>query len=135
MTITISEDHPLALMRGTLPSSNNNGLIVNVSDVPGATTAGALDYLNTTKQKKISASPQLTLTIAGWVDKIQTVSVTLNTSYRNEIDVVAASVKDWATAQVLATAETETGITFTCETIPTVGLEFRVTSTEVDYVS
>ena len=74
----------------------------------------------------------LTLTAADWVDNSQTVAYTLDTSKRNVIDVLTESVAAWAASGVLGISETETGITFQCNSIPTADLYFRVTSMEVN---
>ena len=84
-----------------------------------------------------SGSAQQTLTAAGWdsTTNTQTISLTIDTAKRNEIDVDPASVEEWASCGVVATSESSTGITFKCNTVPTNDLIFRVISSEVNYVS
>lgn len=77
---------------------------------------------------KITQSDTLTLTVAGWSSNQQTVTYAHDVSKRNVIDVDPASVEEWASCGVLATAETATSITFTCKTVPENALTFRVTS-------
>lgn len=77
---------------------------------------------------KITQSDTLTLTVAGWSNNAQTVTYAHDTAKRNVIDVDPASVEEWASCGVLAMAETAASITFTCKTVPTNALNFRVTS-------
>ena len=77
---------------------------------------------------KITQSATLTLTTAGWSSNQQTVTYAHDTAKRNVIDVDPASVEEWANCGVLAISETATGITFSCKTVPTNALNFRVTS-------
>lgn len=79
----------------------------------------------------------ITLTAAAWdsTANTQTISVTIDTANRNEIDVDPASIEEWANCGVIATSESSTDITFKCKTIPTNDLIFRVISSEVNYVS
>lgn len=76
----------------------------------------------------ITVSPLLTLSASGWTNNAQAVTYAHDTSKRNVIDVDPASVEEWASCGVLATAETASGITFTCKTVPENALNFRVTS-------
>lgn len=80
----------------------------------------------------ITQSDTLTLTVADWSSNQQTVTYAHDTSKRNVIDVDPASVEEWASCGVLATAETASGITFSCKTVPQNALTFRVTSMGVN---
>lgn len=80
---------------------------------------------------QITQSNTLTLTVASWSNNAQTITYAHDTAKRNVIDVDPASVKEWASCGVLATAETASTITFECDTVPTSDLSFRVTSMEV----
>ena len=77
---------------------------------------------------KITQSETLTLTTSGWSNNEQTIAYAHDTAKRNVIDVDPASVEEWTSCGVLATAETATNITFTCKTVPENALTFRVTS-------
>ncbi len=97
-----------------------------------------------TPSQSASVSEELTLLASGWdaTEKTQTISVVTNNSDRNEIDVSANSVSDWAAAGVYALATTDSdyttgtsnSITFKCSTIPTSDLKFRVFSMGVNVV-
>ena len=76
----------------------------------------------------LTVSGELTLTASGWSNNIQTVSVSVNTSRRNVIDIEPASLAVWAANGVYATTETSTGITFTCDTVPSTDLKFKISS-------
>ena len=92
-----------------------------------------VDTQVSSKEKQIIGSQELTLTVEGWNNNVQIVPVTLNIQERNEIDVAAESIVEWANCMIRATAETENNITFVCDILPTNPLKFRVVSTEVDY--
>lgn len=79
---------------------------------------------------KITVSPLLTLTIAGWDSTTlqQTVTFVHDTTKRNVIDVDPASVEEWAACGIIARNETASDITFTCKSIPENALLFKVTS-------
>lgn len=81
---------------------------------------------------KITQSDTLTLTVAGWSNNAQVIAFAHDTAKRNVIDVDPSSVEEWASCGILATAETASGITFTCKTVPENTLTFRVTSMEVN---
>lgn len=74
----------------------------------------------------------LTLTVAGWSNKTQGITISgYNSAKLNTVVVDPASAIAWANAGVNATAESSTGITFTCSVVPTVALKFRVVSETV----
>lgn len=79
---------------------------------------------------KITVSPLLTLTVAGWGNTTlqQTVTFVHDTTKRNVIDVDPASVEEWAACGIIARYETASNITFTCKSIPENALLFKVTS-------
>ena len=79
----------------------------------------------------VTVSDKLTLTAAGWADNSQSVLVALDTTKRNVIDVDASSLAAWVAAGVQATAESATGVTFTCTSVPTADLKLRVTSFKI----
>lgn len=81
---------------------------------------------------KITQSDTLTLTMAAWDNNAQTIAYTHDTAKRSVIDVDPSSIEEWASCGILATAETASGITFTCKTVPTNALTFRVTSMGVN---
>lgn len=93
-----------------------------------------LDVITT--KNKITTSLPLTLTTDGWdSSNQQKINLNINILKRNEIDVDINSIKEWGSCQVYAISESPSGITFTCDKIPTKNLTFRVTSMEVEYVS
>lgn len=64
-----------------------------------------------------------TLTVAGWSDKSQTVTVTGVTTTNNILVMPQkASSEDYYTAEVEAIAQATDSLTFVCETVPTVAL-------------
>ena len=81
---------------------------------------------------KITQSDTLTLTTSGWTNNAQTIAYSHDTAKRNVIDVDPSSVEEWANCGILATAETASGITFTCKTVPENALTFKVTSMGVN---
>ena len=78
-------------------------------------------------------SAVITLTANGWVNNNQTATVALNTSNLNTISIPASDFATWAQYGIYPTAETATGITFACTTVPATDLTFRVVSMEVRY--
>lgn len=118
-------------------AQNNAGATMTVEAYAGTGNGKAVNELKQDVQSEISAlkitqSNTLTLTTAGWSSNQQTVTYAHDTSKRNVIDVDFASVEEWAGCGILATAETATSITFTCKTVPTNALNFRVTSMGVN---
>ena len=103
----------------------NNGVIISVTDATGTTTAQVYDG------SKIFVSQVYTLTVAGWNNKTQTVAMQLNTANRNVIDITLGENSLWDSCGVYPTAETSSGITFVCDTVPSTDLTFKVTSMEV----
>lgn len=105
----------------------NNDVIITVTDTNGTTTAQVFDGTKT------SVSSLLTLSVAGWnaSTKQQTVSVALDTSKRNVIDITLGENEAWDNCGVYPIAETSAGITFEAETIPEQALTFKVCSMEV----
>ena len=87
--------------------------------------------LNNKIDDKITVSTTLTLAANGWSNNTQTVTFAHDTTKRNVIDITPSEVPAWAAAGVYASAETSTGITFTCATVPETALTFKVTSMEV----
>lgn len=79
---------------------------------------------------KITVSPLLTLSVAGWNSTTlqQTVTFVHDATKRNVIDVDPASVEEWAACGIIARYETASNITFTCKSIPENALSFKVTS-------
>ena len=76
----------------------------------------------------IKVSPTLTLTANGWVGNVQTVEITLDTNSRIVVDETFGEQPTWRDYGVYPSSVSETGITFTCTTIPTSDLTFKVTS-------
>ena len=76
---------------------------------------------------KTFASQTVTLTVAGWSSNTQTVTITSITG-ANDILVSpsADSYVKYASAQIRATSRTDTTVTFTCTTTPTVELTASV---------
>lgn len=108
-------------------------LIFTMSD--GSTIdAGLIDVGSNCKPV---VSPTLTLTISGWNNNAQFVAYTLDTNKQNVPDPLTneTNIKAWADAGIMASVETSEGITFLCRNTPTIDLQFKVTSTEVEYVS
>lgn len=81
----------------------------------------------------ISLSSLLTLSVAGWdaTTKQQTVTIQLDTSKRNVIDITIGENEAWDNFGVYPIAETSTGITFEAVEIPSQELTFKVCSMEV----
>jgi hypothetical protein len=99
----------------------------------GQAVAGIQRDLQGQIDNKITTSPLLTLTAAGWdsTTKQQTVTFAHDTSRRNVIDITIGENAAWDSAGVYAVSETDGGITFECSEIPETALTFRVTSMEV----
>lgn len=112
-----------------LGNAENKSSAEILGELTGENVKTALGY---TPSRAITTTETLTLTAADWADNSQTVECTLDTSKRNVIDVLPESVAAWAAAGVLGILETETGITFQCNSVPTANLYFRVTSMEVN---
>lgn len=71
----------------------------------------------------------ITLTVAGWSNKTQTVTITgYDDSKLNTVVPDLASAVIWANCGINASAENSNGITFTCAIVPTVALTFKVIS-------
>lgn len=81
----------------------------------------------------ITESNLLTLTVANWdaSTKQQTVSVALDTSKRNVIDITLGENQAWDSFGVYPISESSAGITFEAEEIPDQPLTFKVCSMEV----
>lgn len=111
--------------------------LVNTTSITENTVYEWLEQAVQNAQKPITGSTTKTLTTSGWdaQTKTQTVAMSVDTSKRNEIDVDIASILEWTECGVYATAESANGITFTCTTIPSTELTFRVVSMEVAYAS
>lgn len=84
-------------------------------------------------ESPISVSDLLTLSVAGWnaSSKQQTVSVSLDTSKRNVIDITIGENEAWDNFGVYPISESSTGITFEAVEIPNQALTFKVCSMEV----
>lgn len=121
-------------------STSGNNVTINAETGDGGTNV----YVNSVKQDSVSFSsdPQtqitnslpsttssLTLSVAGWSSKKQTVTISgYNSSKLNTIVPDLASTSVWAACGINASAELSTGITFTCAIVPTVTLTFKVVS-------
>ena len=79
-------------------------------------------------EKPLIVSSELTLTSSEWSDNTQTVSVNVDTSRRNVIDVTPSSLASWNSCGVYASSESSTGITFKCDSVPSVDLTFNISS-------
>lgn len=134
--LTQTENASIAGLRTFEPQThaqNNAGATMTVEAYAGTANGKAVQELKQDVQSEISAlkitqSGTLTLTVAGWTNNTQTVTYAHDTAKRNVIDVDPSSVEEWASCGVLATAETASGITFSCKTVPENALNFRVTS-------
>lgn len=137
--LTSTENASIAGLRTFEPQThaqNNAGATMTVEAYAGTQNGKAVQELKQDVQSEISAlkitqSDTLTLTTAGWSNNAQTVTFAHDTAKRNVIDVDPTSVEEWANCGILATAETASGITFSCKTTPTNALSFKVTSMEV----
>lgn len=76
----------------------------------------------------LTVSGELTLTASGWSDNTQIVSANVDTSRRNVIDVTPSSLASWNSCGVYASSESSTGITFKCDSVPSVDLTFNISS-------
>ena len=138
--LTTAENDSFAGLETYSPQThaqNNAGATMTIEAYAGTANGKAVQELKQGVQSEISAlkitqSDTLTLTVADWSSNQQTVSYAHDTAKRNVIDVDPASVEEWANCGVLATAETASGITFTCKTVPENALNFRVTSMGVN---
>lgn len=134
--LTTAENASIAGLRTFEPQThaqNNAGAEMTVEAYAGTANGKAVQELKQDVQSeiselKITQSDTLTLTTVGWNNNAQTVTYAHDTAKRNVIDVDPASVEEWASCGILATAETATSITFTCKTVPTNALNFKVTS-------
>ena len=79
---------------------------------------------------RITITPTLTLTVAGWDSqtKQQTVLTTIDTTKRNVVDITVEELPTWSECNVYAISESATGVTFQCDTIPSDALTFKITS-------
>jgi len=70
----------------------------------------------------------LTLIVANWSSKVQTLTVTgVTTTSTNLIQIDSIVMGDrWGAAKVYATSQAADEITFTCDTVPTENIEFKV---------
>ena len=83
------------------------------------------------KADKTTISSDLTLTVAGWnsTTKTQTISgLTINTTKLNTPLPITTSLKEYASCGIYLSAETSTSLTFTCDTIPTNAITFKLKS-------
>ena len=115
----------------------NSSLTVQLN---GGSTEGINKYtFDGSDAKSINITPEsigaqakavpvvVTLTVAGWSDKTQTVAVSGVTA--SNIVYVApnsASHKDYVDAEVICTAQAANQLTFTCENVPTTELTVNV---------
>ena len=138
--LTTAENNSITGLRTFTPQThaqNNVGAMMTVEAYAGTANGQAVQELKQDVQSEISAlkitqSSALTLTTSGWTNNAQTVTFAHDTAKRNVIDVDPASVEEWASCGILATAETASGITFTCKTVPENALNFKVTSMGVN---
>ena len=83
------------------------------------------------KADKTTISSDLTLTVAGWdsTAKTQTLSgLTIDTSRLNTPIPLTTSLKEYASCGIYLSSETSTSLTFTCDTIPTNDITFKLKS-------
>ena len=83
------------------------------------------------KADKTTISSDLTLTVAGWnsTAKTQTLSgLTIDTSRLNTPIPLTTSLKKYASCGIYLSSETSTSLTFTCDTIPTNAITFKLKS-------
>lgn len=134
--LTTAENASIAELRIFQPQThvqNNAGTDMTIEAYAGTANGKAVNELKQDVQSeisklKITQSGTLTLTTAGWTNNAQVIAYAHDTAKRNVIDVDPSSIEEWASCGILATAETASGITFTCKTVPTNALNFRVTS-------
>ena len=127
--LTTTENASIAGLRTFEPQThaqNNARAMMTIEAYAGTANGKAVAELK--NELQITQSGTLTLTVAGWSNNAQTVTYAHDTAKRNVIDVDLASVEEWANCGVLATAETASGITFSCKAVPENALNFRVTS-------
>lgn len=68
-----------------------------------------------------------TLTVAGWSNKSQTISVTgVTASNVVLVSPAPASASDYAAAGIICTAQASDSLTFTCETVPTSAIDLSI---------
>ena len=107
-----------------VPQSATKQDKITISGIVKGDGSGALSAAQTGVDYAAPAiSTTATLTVAGWSDKSQTVTVTGVTT-TNNILVMAqkASSADYYTAEVEAIVQATDSLTFACETVPTVAL-------------
>jgi len=106
---------------------NNSGVITNASNVT-ITVPSSGDSAGGVKISNL-----LTLNANGWDSNTKTQKVTfeLDTAKYNIIDITITELESWAAYKVSPITESSTGITFSCETIPTNNLTFKVVSMNV----
>lgn len=116
-------------LQGTIANSHTHANKDTVLDKLGLGTEGQLQLDGQDVNVGcINITEELTLTADGWSGKTQTVTVELDTTMRNVVDIAADSAEEWANCGVYASAESATSVTFTCESVPTSDLKFRISS-------
>ena len=107
-----------------VPKSATKQDKITISGIVKGDGSGALSAAQTGVDYAAPAiSTTATLTVAGWSDKSQTVSVTGVTTTNNILVMPQkASSEDYYTAGVEAIVQATDSLTFACETVPTVAL-------------
>ena len=95
------------------------------------TTASYTTEEKTKLANLITLSSDLTLTVAGWdsTAKTQTITgLTIDTTKLNTPLPITTSLKEYASCGIYLSTETSTSLTFTCDTIPTNAITFKLKS-------
>lgn len=127
---------------GSVTLSADEGVTINgATSIPNVNEAIILRYLgddtwdslliSTSSGSSLSATTTGTLTLisGNWSAKTQTLTVTgVTTTSTNLIVIESITMGDrWGAAKVYATGQAADEITFTCDTVPTENIEFKVT--------
>lgn len=80
---------------------------------------------------KVTVSDEYILTVDGWSDNTQTLSIPHDVNDLNNINVIGSYMSEWFVSGVYADSETDNTIAFKCNTVPTTELKFKLSSSTV----
>ena len=108
---------------GLIPSTSFPAVIKVFSD--GSMNSGTI--VAAFPQAKDYLTATATLTVAGWSNKTQTVTVNgVTASNLVEVTYAPASATAWVDAFIVCTAQAANKLTFTCQTVPTTALTANI---------
>jgi len=130
---------------GNFAASNATGIATNSTTSTGyqviaridsthvkVTTVQNTESTSSSSSSSTTTSQVLTLASNGWSNNSQTVAIELDTNKLNTIIITLGENSDWAAFGVNPSAETSSGITFSCTSVPNKNLTFRVVSMSIN---